>query len=514
MTRQRPAIASDDGVAPVGSRRERGHTVALTALMLAASLLYATVSLNRFRTWRASTYDLVIFDQAVRSYAHGQLPVAIVKGVHNGFGPDFSVLGDHVSPVLVLLAPLYLVYDDPRTLLVAQAVLLACAIAPLWRFTRRELGVTAAYGAAAAYALSWPVAGAVSFDFHEVAFAPLLLAVLFDQLSMLRHGAGRGWRLALAAAAVLCVKEDLGLALAGVGLCLLLPYRGRPPGRGDVLLGLGCLLGGPAYTAFATQVIIPAFGGRPDYYWSYDHLGPTVPAALWHVVSQPVDAWYTVTHPATKINTMLLLLAVGALTPLVSPYLAVTLPLLAERMLSESPGWWGTGAQYNAFLVIPLLCAGVDGAARIARRWPSRRVATAWTVTVVTVAGVALPNFAFRELFRTSAWRQTDDMRAAAHAAAHIPDAALVETASSIGPQLTSRTQVLLWDRTPRWAPWVVADITRPQFPFCSIDDQRARVELLRSHGYRIVFQENDFVVLHNPSAVPELFAPPAPPCA
>src|SRR5262249_12096945 len=151
--------------------------------------------------------DLVIFDQAVRSYAHGHLPVAIVKGVHNGFGPGFSVMGDHVSPILVLLAPLYLVWDDPRMLLVAQDVLLACAMVPLWRFARRELSVTAAYGVAAAYALSWPVASAVDFDFHEVAFAPLLMAVLFDQLSALRHGAGRRWRLALACTALLCVKE-------------------------------------------------------------------------------------------------------------------------------------------------------------------------------------------------------------------------------------------------------------------------------------------------------------------
>ncbi|MEV4511137.1 DUF2079 domain-containing protein [Dactylosporangium sp. NPDC049525] len=507
------ATAVDKVGAPIAWRGGRCHVAGLAALMLAASLLYATVSLNRYRTWRASTYDLVIFDQAVRSYAQGRLPVAVVKGVHNGFGPDFSVLGDHVSPVLVLLAPLYLVYDDPRTLLVAQAVLLACAILPLWRFARREMGTAAAYCVVTAYALSWPVAGAVNFDFHEVAFAPLLLAVLFDQLSMLRHGVGRRWRLAVAAGAVLCIKEDLGLALAGVGLCLLLPYRGRRPRRGDLLLGLGCLLGGPAYTAFATQVIIPAFGGRSDYYWSYNHLGPTAPAVLWHVVSQPLDAWYTLTHPTTKINTMLLLLAVGALTPLVSPYLAVTLPLVAERMLSESPGWWGTGAQYNAFLVIPLLCAGVDGAVRLERRWPACRIGAVWAVTVVTVAGVTLPHFAFGEVLRTSTWRQTEDIGAAAHAVAQIPDGALVEAASSLGPHLTSRTQVLLWDRIPRWAPWVIADVARPQFPFCSIADQRARVELLRSHGYRIVFQEKDFVVLHDPSAVPELFAPPAPPC-
>ena len=501
-----------DDAAPARTRARPGHAVAVTAMVLVASVSYAVLAVNRFRTWRSATYDLVIFDQAVRSYAHGHLPVAIVKGVHNGFGPHFSVLGDHVSPVLVLLAPLYLVYDDPRTLLVAQACLFAGAIVPLWRFTRRELGVTAAYGVSLAYALSWPVAAAVGFDFHEVAFAPLLFAVLFDQLSAYRRGCGRRRYLVLSCVALLLVKEDMGLAVAGVGGCLLLPSAGRRPRRPDVLLGFGCLAGGFAYTALATQVIIPAFGGRSDYYWSYDHLGASVPEVLWHVLSQPGDALYTMFHPATKTHTMLLLLAVAGLTPLVSPYLAVTLPLLAERMLSASPGWWDTGAHYNAFVVVPLLCAGVDGAARIARHRRLRHAGPVWTAAVAVVAVLALPTSAFADLSRPSAWRLTGDMRAAQHAADRIPGGALVEAASSIGPRLSSRTRVLLWDRIPRRAPWVIADVTRPQFPFCSVDDQRARVDLLLGSGYQVVFQERGFMVLHDPDAVAELTAPPAPP--
>src|SRR5690348_1745055 len=136
----------------------------------AAAALYATISLLRYRAYRTSTYDLVIFDQAVRSYSRFHLPVAIVKGVHNGFGPDFTVLGDHVSPVLVLLAPLYWIYDGPPTLLVAQAVLFALAIIPLWVLARRRLDTVGASLVTAAYALSFPVIAAVSFDFHEAAF--------------------------------------------------------------------------------------------------------------------------------------------------------------------------------------------------------------------------------------------------------------------------------------------------------------------------------------------------------
>ena len=140
-----------------------------------------------FTTFRDSSYDLVIFDQAMRSYAHFQPGISIIKGVHNGFGPHFSVLGDHFSPILAALAPLYWIHDGPQTLLVAQSVLFALAIPPLWIFTRRAFGgcgwkaTTAAYLICIAYGLSWPLAGAAGFDFHEVAFAPVLTAIAMER---------------------------------------------------------------------------------------------------------------------------------------------------------------------------------------------------------------------------------------------------------------------------------------------------------------------------------------------
>jgi hypothetical protein len=62
----------------------------------------------------------------------------VVKGVHNGFGAGFSVLGDHFSPILALLAPLaplYWFYSGPQTLICAQAMLFALAAFPLFAFT-------------------------------------------------------------------------------------------------------------------------------------------------------------------------------------------------------------------------------------------------------------------------------------------------------------------------------------------------------------------------------------------
>ncbi len=62
------------------------------AMTGALFVMYAAVSLRLHQRMLTSSYDLGIFEQVVRSYAEGHLPVSEVKG------QDFPVLGDHFSP--------------------------------------------------------------------------------------------------------------------------------------------------------------------------------------------------------------------------------------------------------------------------------------------------------------------------------------------------------------------------------------------------------------------------------
>ncbi|WP_157250925.1 DUF2079 domain-containing protein [Nonomuraea typhae] len=483
MVRLAEQAAPVESASPA-TRREWAWIWALAGV---AAAVYAALSLVRLRNVEAGSYDLVIFDQAIRSYSEFRLPIAIVKGVHNDFGAGFSVLGDHWSPILALLAPLYWVHDGPETLLVAQAVLMAAAAVPLWVFARRALGPGAAYAVAAAYTLSWPVAEAVAFDFHEVAFVPLLTAVMLE-----RRQAGRRLGMVAAALALLFVKEDMGLLVAGFGLVLLV--------QRSVKLGAVFVAGGVAFTGLASQVLIPAFGGRRDYYWAYGALGDGVSSALRTVVTDPLAAIGLLGTPPIKLVTMLLLLALTLLAALASPLVLMALPLLAERMLASSfPNWWAPDHHYNAFLVVVLFAAGADGIRRLARL---RRV---WAAGVVVFAVATVPFFALAELGNPDSYRWSARERAAVEAAAVVPDGALVESANYVGPQLTARARVLLWDRTPRWAPWVVADTGRLTFPFKSTAEQSERLRMLRANGYQVRFAREGYTVLHRPGPEPRL---------
>jgi len=476
--------------------------VGVIGLTTATALVYATFGLVHFRRFRDGTFDLVIFDQAVRNYAHLHAPASMARGVANGISTHFNVLGDHWSPILAVLAPLYWIHDGPASLIVAQALLFALAIPPMWIYARRLLGPRAAYFVCVAYALSLPIASALNFDFHEVAFVPLLTAVMAERLQ-----AGRRRHAILAATALLLVKEDMGLLVAGFGIYLFLIRQWR--------IGLAFMVGGVAATWLATRVLIPAFGGSATFYWAYGELGNSVASAAWHAVIDPLHTLHILVTPWVKVATVLSLLAPLGFLALASPLVVAAVPLLLERMLATGfPTWWTSGYHYDAFIVMVVMLAAADGAARIQRRldvrWPRLRLrlpagrsaglTSAWAVAICVAAIAALPWTPLGQILHPKFYTVNARISAAEMAAAMVPDRALVEAADYVGPRLSGRAQVLLLDGTPRWAPWVVADTRGLDFPFCSPADQAHLVSYLEQHGYTPVFARDGYVVLRRPA--------------
>ena len=445
-------------------------SLALVAFTATTAAIYALFALQQHANFRTASYDLVIFDQAMRGYAGLGAPVAPVKGVHNGFGMDFSILGDHFSPLLASWAPLYWIRPDPTTLLVAQAVCLALAAPIVWVATRRLLSPRAAWLVTAAFALSWPVQEALAADVHEVAFAVPLLALVVERLLADRVGQAAAVSLAL-----LLVKEDMGLVVAALGILIALRWAGRRR-----RLGIGLAVVGLAAVAVSIRVLIPAFGGHAGYYSSY------------YSVDDPFDTVRLLATPGPKVELLLWLTIPLVLLCLASPLSLLAAPLLLERLLSANPNHWGTTHHYNAYLAPVLVLAAVAVAARLPVVWRER-----WAVAVFAAAVALCALFPFQRLLQPAEWRTTERERAAATAVATVPDGATVEAVNALGPHLTARTTVLLLDATPRGAPWVVADVDQQSFPFTSMDEQRERVGRLRGQGYAVVFERAGYVVLH-----------------
>ena len=88
-------------------------------------------------------------------------------------------------------------------------------------WARRSLGTSAAVTVGVIYGLSFGIASAVGFDFHEIAFAVPLLAFCLSALGQGRLGQAAAWALPL-----VLVKEGLGVtAVAVIGLAPLNSWR-------------------------------------------------------------------------------------------------------------------------------------------------------------------------------------------------------------------------------------------------------------------------------------------------
>ncbi|MER6157197.1 DUF2079 domain-containing protein [Streptomyces sp. NPDC001868] len=414
---------------PPPPRDRRFSLVGREPYVLAVVLFvaYAAVSVGRYLRMGTRSYDLGIYEQAIRAYAHFQAPIVELKG------PGYSVLGDHFSPVIMLLAPFYRVFPSPVTLLVIQAALFALSAVPVTRAATRALGRARGLALGVAYGLSWGLQNAVDFDFHEICFAVPLIAFSLEALLRRRWRAALLWGLPL-----VLVKEDQGLTLAMIAVVVAL--RARRHGASPVVpYALGVAAFGAVATLLTFTMIIPAFNttGTSDYLSKVGGAGPL----------DGLDV---------KIRTVLwLLIPTSGLLALRSPVLIAVLPTLGWRFVSSDDNYWGTAWHYSAVLmpIITLALVDVLPAARHSSR-PWLRSYALHLPAAVLAASLALTTaLPLGNLTKADAYRVPDGVKAVEKLIGTIPDGSTVE--SNIGPiaRLTSRCRVFWIGRTKGLAP-------------------------------------------------------------
>ena len=354
------------------------HSIPAAIVVVIGAWVMIYYSLVQWQTMKpVPSWDLAIFSELAKAYAHFQTPIVPVKG------DGYNLLGDHFHPILILLGPIWRLFPTPLSLLITQDLLLAFSAWPLTRLASRLTNQWVAGGLGLVYVLSWGMQGAVAAQFHEIAFAMPLLAYASVAFVERRWGAVTAWSVPL-----VLVKEDMGLTVLMIGVAVILTsavpawYRSctviRPSGRGadgldaagdaagnaagsapqddaarnrrrGLRLGVGMVVGGIAAFLFAIQVFLPAFNinGVWDYGLSSQDQ-PTSPDAL--------------TQKATVVVMLILTSGVIGVT---SPWLLVVLPTLAWRFLGSVEFYWvWDNWHYNATLMPIALGALLDVVAR------------------------------------------------------------------------------------------------------------------------------------------------------
>ena len=354
------------------------HSIPAAIVVVIGAWVMIYYSIVQWETMKpVPSWDLAIFSELAKAYAHFQTPIVPVKG------DGYNLLGDHFHPILILLGPIWRLFPTPLSLLITQDLLLAFSAWPLTRLASRLTNQWVAGGLGLVYVLSWGMQGAVAAQFHEIAFAMPLLAYASVAFVERRWGAVTAWSVPL-----VLVKEDMGLTVLMIGVAVILTsavpawYRTctviRPGGRGadgldaagdaagnaagsapqddaarnrrrGLRLGVGMIVGGIAAFLFAIQVFLPAFNinGVWDYGLSSQDQ-PTSPDALTH-----------------KAMVVVMLILTSGVVGVTSPWLLVVLPTLAWRFLGSVEFYWvWDNWHYNATLMPIALGALLDVVAR------------------------------------------------------------------------------------------------------------------------------------------------------
>ncbi|MFD0631561.1 DUF2079 domain-containing protein [Catenulispora yoronensis] len=491
------------------TRRPRSRPRLLRAPWLIATgtfLLYSLISVLRYERRDSLSWDLGIFIQAIRAYAHFQAPMVDIRG------QNLDLLGDHWHPILMLLGPVFRVFPSPITLLVAQAFLLALAAVPLTRTAQDLLGPRQGAAIGISYGLAWGVVQAANFDFHEVAFAVPALA-----FSLCAYIRGEHRKTVLWALPLLFVKEDLAL-LVPVIIAMVVArtrLRDRPAYQGAVVgFGVAC---GALVLSLLVKVVIPHFNPDGVYlYWREGGcLDPAQHSGLGRLATcvprQFLDGI------GVKERTVLLTLLPVAFVALRSPLVLLAVPALLARFINVEPTYWGTDFHYSVVPTVVVFAAAIHGLAlmkqsRASRQGQGQEQGRARPLTnallsrfhslgdaqlkhgavaMLAIAVALTQYFPIQDLWRHETWFPSPHVAAIKRGEAAVPSGVTVETTVTMLPALAVRTDAL----------WIGnSNITdAPEYEAFDIDradwnGQRTAIDFVRSrhpgYAYEQVFAD------------------------
>ena len=459
------------------------------ALALAVSAFaagFGALAVLRHRSFHTGRFDLGNMVQAVWSTAHGD-PLVVT----NLAGEQTSRLASHFDPILVLFAPLWLLWPSPELLLATQAVAIALGALPVYWLARKHLeGERAGLGFALAYLLFPATQWLALSEFHPVALAcPLLLFAFWflDEDRLLPF--------AICAALACTTKEEIALAVAGLGLWYALARRRR-------VAGITIAIAGVAAAAVALGVVAHYNDGGDPFAGRYEEVGGSPTGILKTIVTDPL----TIVRAAFDVDglTYLLVLLVPlAFLPLAAPLaLLPALPDLALNLLSSTDTQISIHFHYVAPLVPALFAAAIFAAARFERPIVKPLVALVLVSNFVLGAIPLWGAIPGGEDLQANAALVSDHDRTATRALRLIPDRAVVSASNSLGAHLSERRRFLSFPIRED-ATWVAVDERSPGYldRFAPGPYAIAIARLRRDPQWELVFDEDEVLVFRRESS-------------
>lgn len=454
-------------------------------------VLMSLVSVNRHGSYHSHAYDLGIFDQVIWNISQGNGAMSSILGNRHFFG-------EHVSPVLYLLAPLYLVFSTPAVILIAQSVALALGAFPIYKLACKQLASQQlAIVFASMYLCYQPLRNVNLYDFHPVAFTtPLLLFAFY-------YGEQRKymWFGLFVFLALLC-KEEVASIVFIFGVYIACVQKREK-------LGIALSLVGVTMFVLDIFVIIPYYRQAPFGFVSrYSYLGKSIPEITKTLLFRPLYVLKYV-FIMKKIKYVFQVFGPLGFLSLLSPaHLLLAVPTFFQNILSGSGIQYSIGFQYTSPLTPFVFVSAIYGGRNllmkpVLRQRLKLRAATPQIIQGVSVLFVILCVLFFGKspISRLRQYARTEHTAAADAFLESIPRAASVSAQGPLVPHLTHREHIYQFP-VINAADYIVLDITAKKWPIPD-EEYRTILKNLLQGEYGVLESKDGLLLLkrgHDPS--------------
>ncbi|MFA6033569.1 MAG: DUF2079 domain-containing protein [Myxococcota bacterium] len=483
--------------------------IATALVALAYTLAYTAITWTRHANFNSSIYDLGLFDQIIWNIGHGRFFESSIKG--------FNYLGDHFSPILVFLAPIYWIWDDVRMLLLFQAAAIAVSAFPFAAIASETLKSRFAGVALSAVFLLHPSLGYTNiFDFHpEILLVPLFTFAFY----FLRHGGINKALLCILLA--LMVKEEVAITVGAFGVYIFF-FHSKKAGA---LVAIASVV----WFFLVMNVLIPSFkpsGAEPGFLYNerYEHLGSSMPEILKNAVIHPVRSVSESYVPWKGVTFLRMFLPTGFLAFAGLPVLLITAPAMWYTFISKYAPQFDVRFQYLTICVPFIMLAMLDGLKllsslieELGKKIGRPRLNMRSSAMVLALALILLNTFSVYWIYRThyllwSTFKPAENSAATREAMALIPSDASLATVNLLGPHLSHRRDIeFAVPFDPHWYHYEKLHLplySNAQYQLFNTKDVRWTRELQPSRintlknllGYETIFEKDGILLLRSPS--------------
>lgn len=457
----------------------------LAFMILGYIVLYGSHNIYLHQEFGTRAFDFAIYDQGVWKIAFGH-------SLHGSINEFNHVFGAHFSPILIAMAPLYWVWNNPIMLILAEIVIVAMGAIPAYRISRRNVGSGFfALAIVFMYLIFLGNRGGLSFPFHpQTLIAPMALFAydFFEQRKWLWHG--------IFLALLLSTKENAGNLVALWGLFLILFNRKYWK------LGIFYIIFGLSWLIMATKLIVPHLNGGEYGFFFYKNLGSNPIAVLKTLFRDPFYVIKDIFDHSMKVETFFSVLISGGFLMFLSPYFMFMLPGIFEQLLSTKPAMWVNFVYYSSPLAFGLVLGVVFGVKSILNNnmvlkyfgGNKQRLVNFLSIFLVVNGVTLFATYSFLPILRDGhliKYEQKEEFRKASQM---IPADASLSAQSHLVPHLAHR-EVIYRYPTVREAKYILLDTGYTKSPYDEAGFRIVIENLLKDKNWGLVFSKGKILL-------------------